>query len=160
MTGSRDERNGFESRQEQQIILFYKSSRQSLEPTQPPVQWVSCFFFGKKRPGRDVENNLYLAPGLRTVELHIYYSYIHPQRWQELLFLYFVYSIRVDTNLALVFVWIICNTKFYGFWRRDISIFIKCKGVCFHYLKQFNLIGVKQAWNFVSSTTKPKYKLS
>ena len=118
------------------------------------------FFLGKKRPGRDVENNLYLAPGLRTVELHIYYSYIHPQRWQELLFLYFVYSIRVDTNLALVFVWIICNTKFYGFWRRDISIFIKCKGVCFHYLKQFNLIGVKQAWNFVSSTTKPKYKLS
>jgi len=94
------------------------------------------------------------------VELHIYFSSIHPQRWQELLFLYFVYSIRVDTNLGFVFVQIFCITNLYGFWRLDISFFVKCKGVCFHYLKQFILIEVQQAWNFVPSTTKPKCKLS
>ena len=75
---------------------------------------------------------------------------------QKLLFLYFVYSIWVDTNLKLAFMWIFCITNIYGFWRLDISIFIKCKSICFHYSKQFILIGVQQAWNFVSSTTKPK----
>jgi hypothetical protein len=71
-----------------------------------------------------------------------------------------MYSIRMDTNLALFCVWIFCITKLGGFWKLHISIFIKSKGVCFHYLKQFILIGVQQAWNFVSSTNKPKYKMS
>jgi len=107
-----------------------------------------------------LKSHFHLAPMVRIVELLIYFSSIHPQRWQGLLFLHFLYSVTVVRNLAPFFVWIFCITKLYDFWRLDISIFIKCKGLCFHYLKQFILVGVQQALNFVSSTTKPKYKLS
>jgi hypothetical protein len=43
-----------ESQQGGEIYLFSKSA---LEPTQSPSQWVSKFFPGIKRPGREVEHS-------------------------------------------------------------------------------------------------------
>jgi hypothetical protein len=36
---------GFNSKE---IMLFSKMSRWAVEPTQPPIHWVSRFFFGVK----------------------------------------------------------------------------------------------------------------
>jgi hypothetical protein len=39
---------GFEFRQGQEIFVFSKTSRPSLGPTQPPIQWVPGFFLRGK----------------------------------------------------------------------------------------------------------------
>jgi hypothetical protein len=46
-------RPGFHSRHQQQqgVFLFPKSSRPTLGPTQPPIQWVLDFFPGSKAAG-------------------------------------------------------------------------------------------------------------
>ena len=44
---------------------FPHPSRAALGPTQPPVQLVSIFFPGVKRPGRGVDHPPPLAPGLK-----------------------------------------------------------------------------------------------
>ena len=40
-------------------------SRPALVPTQPPIQWISGFFPGVKRPGRDVDHPPHLVPRLK-----------------------------------------------------------------------------------------------
>jgi hypothetical protein len=48
---------GFESRQWLGILLFTTSSRTSLGPTQPPIQWVpGAVSLGVKRPGREADH--------------------------------------------------------------------------------------------------------
>ena len=47
-----------ESRQGKGIFLFSKTSRPSLGPTQPPIQWESVFLLGGgKRLGREVDRS-------------------------------------------------------------------------------------------------------
>jgi hypothetical protein len=50
---------GFESRQGLGIFLFTTVSRQALEPTQPPIQWVPrALSLGIKWPGREADHSL------------------------------------------------------------------------------------------------------
>jgi len=44
---------------------FAYLSRLTLGPTQPPVQWVSCLFRGKERPGREADPLPILVPWSR-----------------------------------------------------------------------------------------------
>jgi hypothetical protein len=57
----------FDSRQSQEIFLFFTASRLA-RLTQTPIQWVpgGCFF-GVKRQGREADH---LAPRSRIVELY------------------------------------------------------------------------------------------
>jgi hypothetical protein len=49
---------GFESRQWLGIFLLTTASRQALEPTKPPLQWVPrALSFGAKRPGRKADHS-------------------------------------------------------------------------------------------------------
>ena len=45
--------------------VFPHPSRPALEPTQPPVQWVSGLFRGVKRLGRGVDYPPHLVPWLK-----------------------------------------------------------------------------------------------
>jgi len=48
----------------------------ALGPTQPPVQWVPGFSWGKERPGRDADFSPTLsAVGHEWVELYLYSPY-------------------------------------------------------------------------------------
>jgi hypothetical protein len=49
--GLRPGRPGFDSWQEQVILLFSTASRPALGPTQPPIQWVPGIFAGGKVAG-------------------------------------------------------------------------------------------------------------
>jgi hypothetical protein len=49
---------GFDCRQGQGIFLYSTAARPALEPTQPPIQWVSgALSPGVKRPGREVDHS-------------------------------------------------------------------------------------------------------
>jgi hypothetical protein len=48
---------GFESRQEQEISVFSKTSRPALRSTLLPIPWVQLFSPGIKRPGRDCNHS-------------------------------------------------------------------------------------------------------
>jgi hypothetical protein len=64
--GLRAGRQGFDSRQGQEIFLFSTASRPALGPTQPPTQWVAgALSLGVKRPGREADHS-------RMVELYLY----------------------------------------------------------------------------------------
>jgi hypothetical protein len=43
----------FESHKEKEIFPLYTNFRPALEPTQPPKQWVTEYFMGINRPGRE-----------------------------------------------------------------------------------------------------------
>jgi hypothetical protein len=44
-------------------FLFDTASRNALGPTQPPIQWIpGALSLGVKRPGREADNFLHLAP--------------------------------------------------------------------------------------------------
>jgi hypothetical protein len=48
----------YESRQRVGIFLFTTVSRPALEPTQPPIQWVSgVLYLGAKRPQREADHS-------------------------------------------------------------------------------------------------------
>jgi hypothetical protein len=64
----------FDSRRGLGIFLFITASRTALEPTQPPIQWVSgVLSLGVKRPGREADH---LPPSSaevkECVELYLY----------------------------------------------------------------------------------------
>jgi hypothetical protein len=49
---------GFDSRQDQVILLFFTASRPTLGPTQPPIQWVEKVPFPDvKWPGREPDHS-------------------------------------------------------------------------------------------------------
>jgi hypothetical protein len=49
---------GFDSQQGLGIFLFTIASRMALEPTQPPIQWVSgAFFLGVKQLGCEADHS-------------------------------------------------------------------------------------------------------
>jgi hypothetical protein len=51
-------RPGFDSRQGQEIFLYFTSSRPALGLTQPPVQWVpGALSPGVTRPGREADHS-------------------------------------------------------------------------------------------------------
>jgi hypothetical protein len=50
-------RPGFDSRQGQEFFLYSMASRPTLEPTQPPIQWVpEALSQGVKRPGCEADH--------------------------------------------------------------------------------------------------------
>jgi hypothetical protein len=52
---------------------FSHTSRPTLGPTQPPVQWVPRLSRGAKRPGRSADHPpLLKCRGQESVELHLY----------------------------------------------------------------------------------------
>jgi hypothetical protein len=67
---------GFDSRRGLVIFLF-DMSRPALEPTQPPVQWVSgALPLGVKRPGREADRSpLFSAEIKECVELYLHSPY-------------------------------------------------------------------------------------
>jgi len=56
----------FEYKQGQEILLFFKSPRPALRPTQPPIQWVPvAHSLGIKWPDREI---YYLLPSSTEVK--------------------------------------------------------------------------------------------
>jgi hypothetical protein len=55
------------------VFLFATGCRPTLEPTQPPIQWVQWVF---SRPGREADHYLHPVPRLKCVELY-YHSPMH-----------------------------------------------------------------------------------
>jgi hypothetical protein len=50
---------GFDSRQGQEIFLYFIASRPALRPTQPPIQWVPrALSTGIKRPEREAGHSI------------------------------------------------------------------------------------------------------
>jgi hypothetical protein len=56
----------FELRWGQEIFLFSKTFKPALGPTQPPIQCVSGFCTGVKRPGREADHYFNLVSRLRV----------------------------------------------------------------------------------------------
>jgi hypothetical protein len=57
VTRLRDGRPGFDSRYGQGVFLFTTASKTTLEPTQPPIQWLPGALSPRiKRPGREVNH--------------------------------------------------------------------------------------------------------
>jgi len=63
---------GIESRWERD---FPHLSRPALEPTQPPIEWVSGLCRGKERPERDADPSSPSSAVVKKVELYLYSSY-------------------------------------------------------------------------------------
>jgi hypothetical protein len=56
VTRLRAGRPGFDSRQKLGTFLFATASREDLQPTQPPIQWILvAIFLRVKRPGREAD---------------------------------------------------------------------------------------------------------
>jgi hypothetical protein len=68
---------GFDSRRRLGIFLFTTASRTVLEPTQPPIQWVSgAVSLGVKRPGREADHSPPSSAEVKEwVELYLYSQY-------------------------------------------------------------------------------------
>jgi hypothetical protein len=59
---------GYEFRQELGILLFTTAFRPALEPTQPPVQWVTgALSLGLRQPGRETDHSPSSTPEVKNV---------------------------------------------------------------------------------------------
>jgi hypothetical protein len=68
---------GFNSQQQEEILLHFAVSRPALEPTQPPVQWVPwTLSLGVKWHGCEADHSPPPVLRSRMVELHLH-SLIH-----------------------------------------------------------------------------------
>jgi hypothetical protein len=68
-------RPGFDSRQDQRIVLLVPASRPALGPIQPPIQWVPRVLSPGVKRGRGVTTHPHLVPRSRTSRS---YSSFHP----------------------------------------------------------------------------------
>jgi hypothetical protein len=72
----------------QEIVLFFKVSRQVLRPTQTPIQWVTgALSQGVKRPERKIHTHLHLVQRLRISGGISPVPYMPSWRAQEQLYL-------------------------------------------------------------------------
>jgi hypothetical protein len=62
---------GFKSQYGQEIFLLSKSSRQALEKTQPPTQWVPGLFYGYKRREREVGHSTPSSAFMTWTGIHL-----------------------------------------------------------------------------------------
>jgi hypothetical protein len=64
---------GFDSRQEQEIFIFFTASRPAVGPTQAPIQWVQGVL-SREQSGWNVKltTHLHLVPSSGMVELYFH----------------------------------------------------------------------------------------
>jgi hypothetical protein len=71
-TGWTIEEMEFDFRQGKEIFLFFITSRASLVPTQPHIQWVPrAFSWGQSGRSMKLTIHIYLVLRLRVVEIYI-----------------------------------------------------------------------------------------